>query len=170
MLLDYLEDNVVLVIPSSIKNGILKKINNLDTIYNIKIMAKEELLSALTFTYDEKAIYYLINKYHYKYDIALMYLNNIKYLDNKDYTNPKLQKLKEIKDELEANNLLIYNKMLASSLKRKKTIIYGYDYLSNYDKKVFKEVTSNAFFQKTTYRKSDNPVQGSFADVMMKMK
>ena len=39
-----------------------------------------------------------------------------------------------------------------------------------FDKKVFKEVTSNAFFQKTTYRKSDNPVQGSFADVMMKMK
>jgi hypothetical protein len=36
-----------------------------------------------------------------------------------------------------------------------------------FDKKIFDDVTSGAFFQKTTYRGSDNPVPGSFADVMI---
>lgn len=36
-----------------------------------------------------------------------------------------------------------------------------------FDKKLFKELTSGAFFQKTTYRGTDNPVPGSFADVMI---
>ena len=36
-----------------------------------------------------------------------------------------------------------------------------------FNQKTFDEVTSGAFFQKTTYRGSDNPVPGSFADVMI---
>ena len=36
-----------------------------------------------------------------------------------------------------------------------------------FDQKTFDEVTSGAFFQKLTYRGSDNPVPGSFADVMI---
>ena len=36
-----------------------------------------------------------------------------------------------------------------------------------FDKKVFDDVTKDSFFQKTTYRGSDNPVPGSFADVMI---
>ncbi len=36
-----------------------------------------------------------------------------------------------------------------------------------FDKKKFDELTSGAFFQKTTYRGSENPVPGSFADVMI---
>ena len=36
-----------------------------------------------------------------------------------------------------------------------------------FDEKVFKDVTKDSFFQKTTYRGSENPVPGSFADVMI---
>ena len=36
-----------------------------------------------------------------------------------------------------------------------------------FDKKTFDDVTSGAFFQKLTYRGSDNPIYGSFADVMI---
>lgn len=36
-----------------------------------------------------------------------------------------------------------------------------------FDKKTFDKVTSGAFFQKVTYRGSDNPVPGSYADVMI---
>ncbi len=37
----------------------------------------------------------------------------------------------------------------------------------DFNQKLFDEVTSDAFFQKTTYRGSDNLVPGSFADVMV---
>ena len=36
-----------------------------------------------------------------------------------------------------------------------------------FDQAVFDKVTADSFFQKTTYRGSDNPVPGSFADVMI---
>lgn len=36
-----------------------------------------------------------------------------------------------------------------------------------FDKKVFDNVTKDSFFQKTTYRGADNPIPGSFADVMI---
>ena len=36
-----------------------------------------------------------------------------------------------------------------------------------FDQKVFDDLTSNAFFQKTTYRGAGNPVPGSFADVII---
>ena len=36
-----------------------------------------------------------------------------------------------------------------------------------FNQKTFDDVTSGAFFQKTTYRGSDNPIKGSFADVMI---
>lgn len=36
-----------------------------------------------------------------------------------------------------------------------------------FDKHVFEDLTSGAFFQKTTYRGTENPVPGSFADVMI---
>jgi len=36
-----------------------------------------------------------------------------------------------------------------------------------FDQETFDRVTSGAFFQKVTYRRSDNPIPGSFADVMI---
>ena len=136
MLLDkMLVDNSILVIPSNIKKNVLAKINELDTIYNIKIMSKEELINSLSFTYDEKAIYYLMHYRQYKYDIALMYLNNLRYIDSK-LNNKKVNTLKEIKEELDANNLLIYNQLRKDNIKDKKIIICGYDYLTNYEKKI----------------------------------
>ena len=38
-----------------------------------------------------------------------------------------------------------------------------------FDKKVFQEVTKDAFFQKTTYKDLDNIIPGSFADEIIKM-
>ena len=38
-----------------------------------------------------------------------------------------------------------------------------------FDEKVFRDVTKNAFFQKTTFKDFNNVIPGSFADVMLKM-
>ena len=43
---------------------------------------------------------------------------------------------------------------------------WGYQH-KPFNKKIFDKVTSGAFFQKVTYRGSDNPVPGSYADVMI---
>ena len=147
MKLDFIKDNIILVVPNSIKNNILLYLNNLDKIYNIKIMSLDELIKRLTFNYDKEAIYYLMSNYNIKYDVSCNYLNNIKYIENKDYNNKKLNKLVEIKEELISNNLLIYDKYIDNLIENKEIIIYGYDYISKYDLKVLNNLNVNIIKQ-----------------------
>ncbi len=137
-----LNDLIILIIPNNLKEEILLKINELDNIYNIKILSLSEFINKLTFTYDDKSIYYLINKYKIKYEVAKVYLDNIKYIENNSSIK-KLNKLYKIKQELIDNNLLIYDDLFKSFIKDKKIIIYGYDYLNKYQKKVLSNIDYN---------------------------
>ena len=132
---DFINDNSILIIPNNLKEEILLKINGLNSIFDIKIMNLDEFIDKLTFTYDNKSIYYLINKYKIKYEVAKVYLENIKYIENNSPIK-KLNKLYKIKQELINNNLLIYDNLFKLFIKNKKNIIYGYDYLNKYQFKV----------------------------------
>ena len=90
-----IENNTLLIIPNNIKNKVIKELSNNGTLLNIKIMSIEEFRNKLYFSYDEKSIYYLMNKYGYKYSIAREYLNNLYYVG--DYDNEKLIFLRKIR-------------------------------------------------------------------------
>ena len=105
MLNDVLKDNIVLIIPNNLKSKVLEFINQQNKIYNIKIMDINALIDILTFSYNNEAIYYLMEKYNFKYEVACLYLNNIRYINKKDYQNNKLIDLLKIKDELIENKL-----------------------------------------------------------------
>ena len=136
----FIQDNIVLVIPNTIKKQVLLKLNEFENIFNIKIMSLEELINSITFKYSEESIYYLIKKYDMNYDVALMYLNNIKYVNDINVSSNKIEKLKNIKNELDENNLLIYDKNIFGLLKEKEVVIYGYDYIDNYSLKMLKKI------------------------------
>ena len=102
MLKELIENNMILVLPNNMKENAVKEVSNLDKIYNIKFMSLKELIDSLTFTYDERSIYYLIKKYDMNYDVANIYLNNLKYAVNN--VSDKTNKLIEIKNELIENN------------------------------------------------------------------
>ena len=102
-MLESIKNNSILVIPNNLKNKIIKEINKKNL--NIKIISLNELIKKYTFDYNEKTIYYLTKKENIKYDIAKNYIENIYYIDNKEYNNIKLDKLVEIKKFLEENNI-----------------------------------------------------------------
>ena len=104
-----LENNSILIIPNQIKNKKILELNN--ELLNIKIMSLNELIKKCKFDYDEKTIYHLMKKENIKYDIAKNYIENIYYIENKEYDNIKLNKLVNIKNYLEENNLLIYDNL-----------------------------------------------------------
>ena len=52
-----------------------------------------------------------MNKYNVNYNIAKIYLDNIYYCLNKNIDNSKINKLKKIKEDLDNNGYLIYNKL-----------------------------------------------------------
>ena len=136
-MLNKIENNSILIIPNTIKNKVIKELNK--KALNIKIISLKELIKKYTFDYNEKTIYHLMKKENIKYDIAKNYIENIYYIEDKNYENIKLDKLVEIKKYLEENNLLIYDNLFKKYIKNKKIYIY-YNYINKYEEKILNEI------------------------------
>ena len=120
MLYNLIGGTVIIVCDDYRKYELLK--NNRNKLSNIKYMNKLEFIHKFYFDYDKKTIYELCKKYNYSYDIALMYLENIYYIEDKMYDNEKLDKLVEIKRYLDDNNLLIYDLLFKELLKSNEVV------------------------------------------------
>lgn len=117
-LLDDIKSKTLIICSKSHKKRILKEMNNYDRLFPVTFMTREEFLEGCYFKYDEESIYFLMSKYHIKYDIALTYIRSLIYLDNRRHSNNKLKYLDTLKDEVK--DLLIYD--------------YGFkDYVSSFD-------------------------------------
>ena len=141
-ILKYLKDDLLIITNESYKEQILL---NLKSMYRLKFMSMKEFIQNLTFSYDERSVYYLMKKYNLNYDVAKMYLENIYY--ETDIKEKKVEKLKQIKQELDDSNLLIYNKYFKDYLKTVDVIVYNYD-VNNYEKSKIQEIEKIA---KVTY-------------------
>lgn len=128
--MDYTKfNNTLLICSKTLKNKIISS----NTLINVKIMTMNELIKKLTFDYDDKAIYEIMQKENIKYKLAKMYIENIYYIENKEYENEKLKKLKQIKDYI--NEYLIYDELFKQYIKNKKIIILNHK-LTKYEKKL----------------------------------
>jgi len=130
------KDNLVLIVPSNIKNKLIEEIRKENKLQDITFITKEEFIKKVTFDYDNKSIYYLMNKCNIKYEVAKVYLDNIKYIEEKDYKSNKLNYLVNIKKELIDNNLLIIDKYYSKYLQTKNICVYGFDYIDKYFKSI----------------------------------
>lgn len=139
--INQIENNSIIIVPQHKKANIIKQLNN--KLLNIKIMSLDEFIKKLTFDYDEKTIYYLMQKENIKYEIAKNYIKNIYYIDNKDYNNIKINKLVEIKNFLEQNNLLIYDNLFKQFINNKNIYIIGYNHIKKYEQKILDSLKNN---------------------------
>ena len=135
-MLENLKNNTIIICNNNYKMQILKDIKKL---INIKFMSMDEFIKSYYFDYDEKTILYLIKKYDIKYEIALEYLNNLIYIEDKNYNNKKLDFLVNLKKELIDNNLLIFNNRFRKYISDKDIIIYNYS-LSKFEKYLLKDI------------------------------
>lgn len=134
--LDKLENKTIIVTPYMVKDKIFDYLNNKNKLVNVKLYTLEELKRNVFFDYDEEAILYLMEKYKYSYEVSKYYLDNLYYVEDKKYHNEKLDFLVNLKKELVENNLLTFNPLFIESYKNVPFIVFGYDYLSSFDKKI----------------------------------
>lgn len=137
--IDYVKDDTVLVVPNSIKESVITTITEQKPLTNIKYISLEELRRKVIFDYDERAIFYLMEKYNIKYDVAKIYLDNIIYVCKSDSKDKKITKLLEIKREIEENKLNIIN--MYNEYKNKNIIVYGYHFISEFDLGMLKKLS-----------------------------
>lgn len=130
----------LVIVPASLKKSFLRKISN-NRLKNIKVMTTKELRQKFYFSYDEKAIYYLMKKYNYQIDVAKMYLSKCYEVDLDDDNNTKIKKIIDIKKELKENNLLTFSPHFIEYLKTKTVIFYECRFLDKLDKKLLDDVS-----------------------------
>ena len=131
------QDNTLIICPNATKLKILNELLEENTLYNIKFMTKEEFKNNYYFSYDEKALFYLMKKYHYTLDVAKVYLKNLYVIDeNKVYKNKKLNFLKDLKLELLKENLLIINPNFKKYISTKNIITKNYYDLKKYEEEM----------------------------------
>lgn len=116
-------NNIDILITSNDNKTYLLKNNK--ELLTTKFYSLKEFLDLYYFTYNEETIYYVMNKYNVIYDIALIYLNNLYYIENKLYKSSKLNFLSDLKSNLLKENLLHFNQLFKSSLKNKKILFYN---------------------------------------------
>ena len=147
-------DNSILIVPSSLKESIIKDIRNKNKELNIKIFNLDEFIKKLTFDYDEKTIYELMKQENVNYNIAKLYLKNICYVDNY-CDNDKLNKLFDIKNSID--KYLIKDNFFRKLIKDKKIVIYGYDYINQYQRYILNSVENVEVINKE-YREFNHDV------------
>lgn len=108
-MVELLQDKDIVITSNEIRNQILKELTNKKIMLNLKFYTLNEFMKEYYGTYGKEAIYFLVKHYGLSYDVALKYLDNI-YID--------YEPLKEIKDTLKANNLLIKNDLFRKHITR----------------------------------------------------
>lgn len=130
-----MQESFLLIVPDKIRNIKVNEINKRE-LSNTKVTTFNEIKKNLFFDYDEKAIYYIMKNYNINYELSKIYIENMYFIENKQYNIELLDNLVKIKKELEENNILIKNDLYKTFLKSKKIIIQGYIKLNAFQKQI----------------------------------
>ena len=124
----------IIVCPNDVKIKILEDNSKNNDLVNIKFMTKKEFIDNYSFSYDDKTLYYLMDKYHFNLDVCRVYLSNLYGIDvEEDYSNNKLIFLRDLKKELIENKLLYFNPAFSEYLKDKEIEVVNYFDLDKYE-------------------------------------
>lgn len=127
--------NIVITSESN-KINLLKKYSEEKVINRNKFYSFKELKKKVYFDYDEKTIEYVMKKMNVNIYIAKIYIENMYYL--KEIESAKVKFLKDLKEELDKNNLLKYDETFKEYLKDK-TIKVIKDRLSKEEMLILKD-------------------------------
>lgn len=145
-----INESTIIITTKNNKPILLEEINKIDKILDIKIITTKELKNKYLFSYNEQTILYLMNKYNLKYTVALIYLENLYYIENKKYDSDKLNFLVKIKQELINNNLLIFDNNYKEYLKNKKIIVYKIKNLNKLEQTIINELQNVTIIEENT--------------------
>ena len=154
-ILKYIKEDTLLIIPNNIKLNILDSFNNDSKLLNVKIMSLEEIKKHIYFDYDIEAKLYIMDNYNIKEDIASVILELLYVISDKDYSDERLILLKEIKNKLIENKLLIYDKMFLNYLRSKNVLVFGYSSINKFYLNMLKDINAKIIEEEISLVKRD---------------
>ena len=127
----------LVIVPKEYQEKILKDTEKERSLSSFKMLSFNEFFKKVTYEYDEKAIFYLMNHYHYKREVAEIIIQNTYYVEENEYQEEKLNFLVKIKKELK--DYFYEHNSFKDYLKHHKVGIYGYYFLGQYEEGILKK-------------------------------
>ena len=121
-----MDNDKIIITPASLYKDTINWANQNYPLEQVTIYQLDEFYQKYYFSYDLNAIAYLLKK-GLNIDVANIYLQNLLFITDKEYTSPKLNALKEIKKELIVKNLLIFDPRFSLFLENKHVIFIAPD-------------------------------------------
>jgi len=110
----------LIVCQETYKNQIISQ----KKLIKAKLMTFAEFIKKYYFDYDENTVLYIMSKLNVKYEVALVYLQNLYYIKDEDYSIKKLIVLHDLKRDLIEHNLLIFNELFHNYIKNIEILFY----------------------------------------------
>ncbi len=140
-LLENIQENTCLIVPDSLKEQLLLELRQKNKFIQLKFMTFSTLKKHLFFDYDLQAVAYLMDHYKVKTEIGKEYLENMYYIEDKEYKSTKLRQLLQMKKELTSHHLLKNDPYFPYFASKYHFIIAGYAPLNRFQNKM-KEMIS----------------------------
>lgn len=150
-ILEYITDDTLIITPNNIKLKILEKLSESSNFLNVKFMNLEELKRKIYFDYDVNAILTIMDKYNLEVDIAKTIMNNLYYIEDKNYIDSKLSYLKSIKEYLDKNKLLKKDPLFTDFIHNRKVICFGYASIDKLSKSILDKNNAEVIIDNNTY-------------------
>ena len=115
-------NNSIIITSNYYKKSMLKKNNILS---NCKIYTLQEFYKQFYFDYTKETVYYISNKYRVNPEIAELYLENMYYINDINYSNKKISNLLIIKKDLIENKKIIINPLFKNRVKKTEILLYN---------------------------------------------
>ena len=122
----------IIICPEEVKRSILLKET---TITPHKFLSITDFRNQYYFSYDENTIYYVMKKYSVPYRIAKEYLENLYFIEDKSYSNHKLQFLRDLKNDLIQENQIHFSSTFPEYIKNLSLEVSSYYDLEKYEEK-----------------------------------
>ncbi len=133
-MLEKIKDNSIIICNNNIKKDILLSMSNNKLLKNIKFITINDFIKNYYGDYDINAIYYVMKKYGYSYDVTKEYLNNIFY---------KYDVLDSLYQDLLDNNYLVFNELFKQEMNNKNIYVIGYKDIDKYILKDLEKINAN---------------------------
>jgi len=109
--LNNLVDNSILIIPNDLKNKVLDYIDENKLLINTKILTFNQIKKGLLFDYTNETLYEIMKIKNITFETAKDFVENLYFLNEKDYKEDKLKELLSLKEYLEEKGLLIKDEL-----------------------------------------------------------
>lgn len=134
----------IIIIRDGAKRSFLKRLRSTNELLDVKIFELSEFKRKYYFDYSKKTIFYVHKKFDCIPEVAKIYIDNLYYIKEENYSDEKLKFLKSLKDDLTEQGLLEFNPLFKESLTGKAIILYDINVMDNFYNSLFEELAKRS--------------------------